>query len=240
MKRFVTTIAAVFLISIALAQKPMAECFTLETQLNFQTGTAPVNIFTPNLRVRYFITDELAARLQFAFLSEKSVITVTENADGTGGDGSATLSSSQFTFRPGIEKHFTGTNRLDPYIGAEINIQIANAKETWDQADFDGFDYYYEEGTTLDLTGGWAFMDPTWSAGSTIGVNVLGGFDFYITEHLYLGGELGWGFYSFNGKDAEATEVFGGNTFTYISTGDNMSGFMMLPSGFVRIGWTVK
>lgn len=240
MKKFVTTAFAVFLFNVTFAQKPDAGAFTIETQINFQTGTAPINIFTPNIRVRYFISEDLALRLQFAYLSNKMTTTVTENFDGTGAEGSVDMSSSLFTFRPGIEKHFAGTNRLSPYIGAEINIQMGSAKETWDQANSDGFNYFYEEGTTADITGDWVTTSPTWSAGSTIGLNLLAGLDFYVMENLYIGGELGWGFNSYSGKDVEGTQTVDGDTFTFTAPGAKSSGFGMVPSGFIRVGWLIQ
>lgn len=241
MRKFTFTAIAVLFFSTAFAQKPDAGAFTIETQINLQTGTAPINIFTPNIRARYFISDGMALRLQFAYLSNKNTMTVTENADGTGGEGTITQSSSQFTFRPGIEKHFAGTNRLAPYIGAEINIQMGSAKESLDQASTDGYGfYYYDETTTAEVTGGWLSGPSSWGAGTTFGLNLLAGLDFYVTENLYLGGELGWGFNSYSGKDTELTVTVDGDTFNSTTPGAKSSGFGMAPTGFIRLGWLLQ
>ena len=247
MKKLMMIAAAALLAGSAFAQKPTAGSITLETQLNFQTGTAPVNFFTPNIRARYFLSEGMAVRVQFAFLSDKNTITVNEKADGSGADGEIKQSNSQFVFRPGIEKHFAGTAKLAPYVGAEINLTMAGAKEEWDQAAFDdlgGF-YYYEKGTTAEVKGTWYNGNETWSAGTTIGLNLVAGADFFVWDNLYLGAELGWGFNSFKAKDMEASITYDDGTGTmvtdkYKSTGDKMSGFAMMPSGFLHLGWMLK
>jgi len=87
--------------------------------------------------------------------------------------------SSEFTIsvRPGIERHFAGTDRLSPYYGAEALVDFTSSN---DKSEFLVGDDV-EEGTTTNGSIGF-------------GLNAIAGVDFYFADNIYLGAELGLGF----------------------------------------------
>ena len=153
------TIAALSFSSVAFAQKPVKGSVTGEVQLNFQTGTAAIGVVAPSLNFRYFLMDDLALRLKLAITSTK---------DKTGDVEDKT---SNFSFAPGIEKHFKGTDKLSPYIGAEIPISGGKVE------------HKTAAGSSTDKT-------------SSFGVNLIFGGDYYVWQSVYVGAEVAWGFSS--------------------------------------------
>ena len=104
--------------------------------------------------------------------------------------------SFDFSIRPGYEKHFDGTDRLSPYIGAELIFGMGS--ETWireyfspnDQDQLDDFvqwDVTEKQGTT------------------TIGFDLIAGFDYYWNDNIYCGAEMYFGLTSTTAKDMETT-----------------------------------
>lgn len=106
-------------------------------------------------------------------------------------------SSFGWEIAPGIEKHFAGTDRLSPYVGAELRVagksttvteesRVANDKiETVTSKNF-------EQGGFLAL-----------------GLNLIAGADFYFAKKVYLGGEFGYGFgfTSFSDQTVDNTAI---------------------------------
>lgn len=215
--------------TFAFAQKPASGDKTVETSILLQTGTAPISFATPNLRLRYFIADDLAARVNFLYASTKSVSNFSANPDGTGGDGSATEKSSTFTFSPGIEKHFEGTSKLSPYVGGVLGLSFMGASEEWENS---ANGTSYTNGAKATIDGGNSSGD---MAGTAIGVSLVLGADYYVTDALYLGAEVLWGWSTMSGKDV-TTEITNGATVKTITPGGSSSGFGIATSG-VRLGW---
>ena len=71
-----------------------------------------------------------------------------------------------------------------------------------------------------------------------IGLNLLFGADYYISKHLYLGVELGFGFNSTSYKDNTITVVIP-NTTTTPTTNPGSSAFNLGVNynSFLRLGW---
>lgn len=179
--------------------KPIAGEKTLEVQFAPLGGT-PISI--SGIRGRYFTTATSAYRLN-AFLgyTTSSDITQQEDADLDEKELKTTSSNFRIALAPGIEKHFAGTNRLSPYIGAELPLAWSTTaqKEEFQVAD------NVEWGKTKN-------------GSFSIGLNALAGVDFYFTKKMYLGTELGFGFnyrknantsYSVSTGDADPSEANG-------------------------------
>lgn len=140
-------------------------------------GGSPINI--SGIRYRKFSSTTEAMRIN-AFLGYSRESTIKQED----GDNQKRLvdRESQFTInlRPGIEKHFEGTDRLSPYYGGEIDLgytRTVNRKQT--QA---GADKVVTERRINDGDANWRF-----------GLNAVAGFDYYFAKHLYIGAELGFG-----------------------------------------------
>jgi len=133
------------------------------------------------LRFRYFLHNGWALRLGFNVgVSDKK-----DNIYGIGPDegrsGSLKVSHTSVLVNAGIEKHFEGTRRLSPYVGADIMIGGSSTMEKAENADAGMFLPDYTRTTK--------------GPGSlALGLRAVVGADFYIAKHVYLGAEAGFGF----------------------------------------------
>jgi len=177
------------LTSLSFAQevglKPIAKEITAEMNFDPFSGNA---LSINYLRFRMFASDRSAYRMGFA-------------ASLRSEEPQSDLKRSYFEFniRPGYEKHFAGTERLSPYVAAELDIAIKKSKVTNEPG-----------GTFTEINGAWS--DNGLERGFTrIGVNVIAGTDFYFAKHFYVGTEFGFGLQSVSSSDIEITFT-GGNT----------------------------
>ncbi|MEX2379353.1 MAG: hypothetical protein WD530_01310 [Vicingaceae bacterium] len=192
-------------------------------EVNFAPlGSNPISI--NNLRFRYFMSSDMAVRVGFS-VSSSSEKTPEEVIDPSDPTETIELEDKSSTFgisiNPGIEKHFEGTDRLSPYVGAVLNFSMLNTKEI-DQ-DVDGTGDTYESETTGGST--------------TFGLNLVLGADWYFSKHFYMGTEVGFGFSSTNIKDDEITNPAGPDTDT--QTNINGSSFNLGPNfnSSIRLGF---
>jgi hypothetical protein len=180
MKKILTLLVGIVAISVSQAQdfKPAGGEKNLEVQFA-PLGGSPISI--GGIRYRQFSSPTSALRAT-AFVGYSSTSEVTQDEDKKDGNTDEELKdrSTQFDFaiRPGIEKHFAGTDRLSPYVGAELDLAIRTTSETSERQD----------GTTIKkdkITGRNGF--------TRIGANAVAGFDYYFAKHVYVGAELGIG-----------------------------------------------
>src|SRR5690554_4655353 len=118
-----------------------------------------------NLRFRYFASSDIAYRLGFS-VSSSSDKNIT--LGGISGDVELEGKNSEFgvSINPGIEKHFEGTDRLSPYVGAVLNFTMINEKQTQETIN-----------TAGDGVGG---ENETTDGSTTIGLNLVLGADWYF------------------------------------------------------------
>ncbi|HAR19023.1 MAG TPA: hypothetical protein DCR46_00040 [Cytophagales bacterium] len=154
--------------------------FTLE--VNF-TPFGPSPIAMNLIKARYFVSDNIAVRAGFNLGIESK-----KPSSGM------TQSSTLFSFKPGIEIHRSGTGRLSPYIGAELNFTNKGVSE---------------EGKDYSIKGAWSDgVDLYKNVGSfTFGLNGLAGADYYFAKKVFLGVELGYGLQLENTKDIQVTQT---------------------------------
>ncbi len=85
---------------------------------------------------------------------------------------------------PGIERHFDGTRRLDPYVGVAVSVAVAGRlKETEVDDDINANDTWFKRETQRSQPGGFG-----------IGLDGLVGINFFVAERLSVGIEYGLGF----------------------------------------------
>lgn len=195
MKKTIFSLALLAVASVAaVAQdfKPTSGMKTLELQAAspFAAGR-PFSI--DNIRLRYFIADDLAVRIQFGIFvdNERNVETVNDPTSTSNPQAQIELVDRErllnINIKPGIEKHFEGTDRLSPYLGAEIDFAIQSASSV-DEAIGNGSSA--NTISTVTERG----RDTRGNDGFTrIGLNLVAGADYYITKNIYLGAEIGWG-----------------------------------------------
>jgi len=177
MKKLLMLVAAVSITAAGFAQK--FESGDKNLEVNFTPlGGSPISM--NNIRFRMFNSESSALRVGFglSLANEKSV-------NGTSADGSVTLYDNESTFnfniRPGYEMHFEGTERLSPYIGAELDIALQSHKV---ESEREGATANSTETNTISGQNGYF----------RFGVNAIAGFDYYFANKLYIGTEIGFGF----------------------------------------------
>ena len=169
MKKLMILVSAVALSGTMFAQKAGSDNpYSLEGAMNVSKDG--VSWAAPNLRMRYFIQDNLALRLTLGRDAVSSTSTVTSTVYDS--LGNATVTSSDVTTKNSImnfglaaEYHLAGTDRMSPY-----------------------------------FTGGFNFGNDTRTEISSFGLNVGAGIDYYIAENIYVGLELGFKYTSTDGS----------------------------------------
>lgn len=228
MKKLVLLAGAVVVSSSLFAQKPSSDVkYSLEGNLNYD-ATNGMKWNAPNLRMRYFVNDNFAARVQIGLgdgvTPSSENYTYTENPDGTGAKGTQKISRSAINLGLGAEYHLSGTTKMSPYFYGGLNFGTGSYNETWDNSDGTG----YVSGLTKEIKAGI----------SSFGLGLGAGFDYYIAENIYLGLEMGlnWGKYS--EKDTNISTTFGGSTTNSSSPGSSSTMTTLGASNAaIRVGW---
>jgi outer membrane protein W len=223
MKKLAILVGAIALTGSTFAQKATTDSpFSLEGQLGFNASTLSFN--APSIRFRYFVADNIAARLTLGIANTSETFNYyeTENTNG-GGSGTEVNKTGMFNVAIGGEYHFAGTDRLSPYAG--LDILIGSGSSTNDWSNYDGTGY------TADYTR--AIENKT----SMFGVNLVAGADYYFAENFYLGMELGLGFGATTVKEGTDVETIGGVSVTNTSNEEKYSGFGNNFIGNFRLGW---
>jgi opacity protein-like surface antigen len=109
------------------------------------------------------------------------------------------MQTFNFAIRPGYEMHFAGTDRLSPYVGAELVYAMESSTLTREFHNSNNADDQAkpENWQTWDMS--------VKNSSSTFGLNALAGVDFYFVDNFYLGAEINFGFQSTTHKDRETT-----------------------------------
>lgn len=213
----------VFISTLALYSqefRPVGGNFTAETQFR-PFNASPISL--DYLRGRYFISDDMAIRtgLNIYMKTDKST---PENA--TGGNDEDKKSTTMFGLYPGIEKHFGDLPKLSPYIGVELIIGMKTSKEV----------YTDKSGTSnAETTSKGAWIDGSERGNFTLGLNLLIGTDFYFSENIYMGMEMGFGFQNVSNSKIEV-EGTGQPTVTVSKKDSQMEiGINYVPA--IRLGY---
>lgn len=160
--------------------KPAGGDKTLEVQFA-PLGGNPISI--GGIRLRSFSSSTSALRLN-VFLGYNTSSEITQQEDGDADLKELREKTSSFTLdiRPGIESHFGGTDKLSPFVGAELVIGYKTTTFADDYQDAD-------DNVQTDKTVNPNSMDGYFR----LGLNGLAGVDFYFARNLYLGTEIGFG-----------------------------------------------
>lgn len=219
MNKFFTILFIITLSAIQVhAQdiKPTAGDWGVE--LNFKPlSSSPISI--NYLRFRSFNTENTAVRLG-VFLG----VQLDKPDVDPGNDEKTTNQTIEVNLRPGIEKHFEGTQRLSPFIGGELDIAFKRSKSETE-----------DDGNETSIEGAWSQFGQ--ERGFTrFGANLILGGDYYIAPRLYLGTEFGFGFEFIRQSDIKSKngnlvveEEDGGSTF---QLGPNVNGAIRLGFNF--------
>ena len=142
---------------------------TLEANVNILSGGVNLSNSLNQIRGRYFLSDDMALRLG-THLSFNT----------TSPDPDTKTRAIEFSIAPGLEKHFAGTNRLSPYVAAELLIGLRSA-----HAEMDG-----PGNSEIEVKGSFGPGDNSNRGFFLVGLGAVGGCDFYVAKHLFVGYEL--------------------------------------------------
>lgn len=186
-------------------------------------GASPLKI--TNLKARYFKSDDLSFRLGLFLGGSSSPVYSKPNSI----ELISKTSNFNFNFRPGIEKHFEGTDKLSPYVGGEMsfafNRDVSSTQSPWAM-------------DTLQIK-----TQKNTDSKSTIGLNIFTGADIYLTDKIFLGVEIGFGF-QYEGRGGSS--VVWDNNETSLESDSNEVGnsanFQWGPNyqGTIRLGYCLK
>ncbi|KAA9340307.1 hypothetical protein [Adhaeribacter soli] len=180
--------------------KPVAGEVTMEANVSLLNGGVSLSNSLNQLRGRYFLSDNMAVRLG---------VNISYNSDAPRPDvESRTI---EFSLAPGIEKHFAGTNRLSPYVGADLLFGIKNVHFEDENDRGGGIDRIEIDGSIDNGNNRGFFL---------IGLAGVAGCDFYVARHLYFGYELGLELSSTKLSEVETTTTYNNGSSITIKTPD--------------------
>lgn len=224
MKHINLLLGGLLLSGAVMAQKPDAGTpMSLEGQVGWNANTLTFN--SPSIRFRYFFADNIAARLTVGLSNTKYTELFYEGPNVTqGASGEYITRSNAWNIGLGGEYHFTGTDRLSPYVG--LDIILGGAKQRTEGTDTDGTMYIadYQEESVRPV--------------SLFGFNIVAGTDFYFSEHFYIGAEMGFGLQALKQGEGESSVTSGGITVsTAIQPEEKFSNIGNNVMGAFRLGW---
>jgi hypothetical protein len=228
--RSTLVIAILLFLGGVWAQKPTGGTVTAEVGLqgainNIQIAPIP----DVGARVRYFLGDNLAARIGLNLTSQSETKRDYENPDGTGGVGEEKNTYFLFGFRPGVEYHFAGGEKLSTFAGAQLILELTSAKTTRTNYAAGGYQANFSQ--TID--GRSSLGDKS----TSFGLGLYSGFDWYFTEKVYLGIEWGLNFLRTSYGDVTITTSSAGTTTVIKRAGGRAGDLLINTVGVLRLGY---
>lgn len=127
------------------------------------------------------------------------------------------LSAFSFGINLGLEKHVgSGASKVDPYLGADLMFSMLTGVKFSSETDVTGEDINgdaYSSNSTYDVN---------YPGGLGVALNLLGGFNYFFSDNISIGGEVGIGFGMVNmggewTSDFSYSSTTGGTTTTTTS-----------------------
>lgn len=172
------------------------------------------------IRYRKFRSSSLAIRMGVNLLF-LNFTDITQTATGTLLELKDKNRTIEIMIRPGLEKHFEGTEKLSPYIGGELLIGFQTST-------------FISESQSGSAVSEFKITNGSPDDGLTIGLGGVAGVDYYFARKFYLGLELNYSIVYFAGftekiKPPSGLEV----------ENKNGSRFAFFPSAYtaLRIGF---
>ena len=194
---FLLIVISLFTTSAVLAQdedlrlKPSADdwgfSFNLNgliTDLTLQSKTDMLG--KPTIFVRHYVKDDIALRFGIGINSVRQKTIRKDSVPQIPAfvEFDSLFSRFDVALTFGVEKHLNTMRRLDPYVGAEAQLQlIGKQTSSWN------YDVTSSSGTT-NIEG-----ERKIDGGTGIGVLALCGFNYFISERMSLGAEYRFGYY---------------------------------------------
>ena len=231
--RSTLVIAILLFLGGVWAQKPTGGTVTAEVGLQGAINNIQIAPIA-GARVRYFLGDNLAVRIGLNLTSQSETKRAYEKADGTGGVGEEKNTFFLFGFRPGVEYHFAGGEKLSTFAGAQLILDLTSAKTT--RTNYRNGSYRADFSQTIS---GEAQFDSLriYNSGTTFGLGLYSGFDWYFTEKVYLGIEWGLNFLRTSYSDVITKTSAGGITIETKQAGGRTGDLLINTVGVLRLGY---
>ncbi len=189
MKKLMILVSAVALSTTMFAQKAGSDNpYSLEGNVNFSKDGMAWN--SPDLRLRYFFKDNMAARITLGRSTGSITTTSTSNVmiDSvlTAVTTEDKTSNASTNVNLGIEYHLPGTDRMSPYFSGQIG---------------------FGRGSNTD-------ENDNETSSNSMGFGIGAGLDYYLVENLYVGVDFGLSYSSSTDENDVRTVStgFGGNS----------------------------
>jgi hypothetical protein len=214
MKKIIFLFAvAILSVTGANAQKFQGGEKNIEVQFA-PLGGSPISL--NGIRFRMFNSETSAIRIGLIANSVKTTTVREQQAKTLSSDDKViilpelydTETNRNLGISVGYEMHFTGTDRLSPYVGGQLSF--VSGKETLVKE-------FHNANTADDQpkAENWVTWEMTRTQGtSTFALAAVAGVDFYFVDNFYLGAEMGLGFQSKTYKDRE-TEAGNADAWKY-------------------------
>ncbi len=168
----------------------------LINNIQINNNTSPYN--TSVITGKYYLTDSKVLRLDIG-PRISSVKTMREDSVGANLVGvDSTTTNTSLYLAAGIEKHFKGTKRLDPYIVGQVGLGfIGKTKVDTEIRDVSSIG---TETTTITYEQ---------DGGFSLGIMGTAGFNYFLAKNFALGAEysVGYNFLKQGGNFSEITQV---------------------------------
>jgi hypothetical protein len=230
--RSMLIIAILLFLGGVWAQKPTGGTITAEVGLQGAINDIQIAPIA-GARVRYFLEDNLAVRIGLNLTSQSQTNRAYENPDGTGGVGEEKLSYFLFGFRPGVEYHFAGGEKLSTFAGAQLILEFTSAKTTRTNYAAGGYQANFSQ--TID--GQATIGRIPYNKSTSFGLGLYSGFDWYFTEKVYLGIEWGLNFLRTSYSDVTTETSIAGVTLKTKQARGRAGDLLINTIGVLRLGY---
>ncbi|MDR1882625.1 MAG: outer membrane beta-barrel protein [Prevotella sp.] len=198
------------------SNKPESGAWMLEVGLA-PFATQSIQLQEGEIKVTYLFSDNIGFRLGVGFQTNSA-----SDDNGLGRDEWKRVSvrETELKFTPGLVRFFSGTEKMSPYIGAELILATTSNEATLEKDNYK------------------AVMKNEGDLMNTYGAGVFSGFNYYFSRNLYVGAEINLAFKAQSLKNTVTTVTSSGSTET--TEPDNKlkgSSFGTSCYPFIRLGW---
>jgi hypothetical protein len=199
--------------------KPGKGAFLLETGIAPFSEEGSIQLQEGQIKAVYMTSDKVGFRIGLGFNS----LSASED-NGLKDDEKATakVSASQISFTPGLVRYFSGTEKLSPYIGAELILASESNRTTVEAQDYK--QVIKNEGGPVN----------------TFGLGVFSGFNYYFAKTLYVGVEINIALQSKSLKHSTTETTIDGDKETTDPSKDKIKymEFKTACNPLIRVGWS--
>ncbi len=225
MKKITTIIAIVFMTLNAFAQKPVKGDMGMTAGFN---GLANLGVSTTTptgtLLFRYYLKDDMAARLSLNFTNRNFSTSFTDDSSDV---FTSSNKSSSWAIAIGAQKSFGTIKNIEPYFALDIYVGSGKSNVSDSETVFKNGD----------------FVKTMTEPGSTFswGVTPSVGFNWFFVDHFAIGAEFGWGISASSTKEGISTysTKFGSTTVTTTNRTATSKGTYIGGSGSGMITFSV-